>query len=112
MDTAEKVTATGQLSPTSLVSGANKARTERVTIGTEQTITSQKSSDSRSVNATVMQRAAIGRDNATDIAVQETDTGYQSTPSLVTGLVSANTRTTLVIVQETHEGRESSLELV
>ena len=59
-----------------------------------------------------MQGAAIGRDNATDIAVQETDTGYQSTSSLVTGLVSANTRTTLVIVQETHEGRESSSELV
>ncbi len=61
------------------MSGANKARIERVTIGTEETITSQKSSDSRSVNATAMQGAAIERDNTihTDISAQKTDTGYQ-----------------------------------
>ena len=32
MDTAEEETATGQLSPTLSLSGANKARTEKVTL--------------------------------------------------------------------------------
>ncbi len=120
MDAVEEETATGQLSSTSLVSGANRARTEieiiaRANAATEETATGQKSSSSivtgpRSATATETQGTAIARDNDADTAVQKT--GYQSTTLLVIGLVNTNVRKTLIVAQETLEGRESSSKLV
>ena len=120
MNVAEEKTAAGQLSSTSLVSGANRARTERdiiarATAATEETATGQKSSTSlvtgpRSATATETQGTAIARDNDADTAVQET--GYQSTTLLVIGLAITNVRKTLNVAQETLERRESSSKLV